>query len=103
MDIERLVLRVVRDTVAQLRYRTPIRTAAVGANGAALFSVFTPAPFGSKPGAIAQEHVTGDIPDEGFESPIHVMVTDGTGRATLAVLRGSGEPVFLTGGPQSPQ
>ena len=95
MDIEALVLRVVRDAVAHRRYRMPIRTAAVGANGAVLFTEFTPAPLGSPKGSVAQNHVTGQIPDEGFEAPLHVMVTDATGRATVAMFRGSGDPVWL--------
>ncbi|MEM6294838.1 MAG: hypothetical protein AAGA54_26435 [Myxococcota bacterium] len=102
MDIEALVLRVVRDAVARFRYRMPMRTAAVGANGAVLFSEFTPAPLGSPKGSITQEHVTGKIPDAGFESPIHVMITDATGRATVAVFRGAGEPVFQDDVPQAP-
>ena len=56
-DIEAVVLRAVRDTVQRFRYRTPIRTAAMGANGAALFSVFTDAPVlaaACHPGAIAR-------------------------------------------------
>lgn len=94
VDVEALVLRVVRDAIARYRYRTPIRTAAVGSNGASLFSEFTQAPFGSAKGSITQKHITGEIPDEGFATPIHVMVTDGTGRATIATLRGGTDPVF---------
>ena len=95
MDVEDLVLRVVRDAVAHRRYRLPIRTAAVGGNGAALFTEFTAPPFSSAKGSIAQTHVTGKIPDEGFEAPIHVMVTDSTGRATVAMFRGGGDPLWL--------
>lgn len=95
MDIEDLVLRVVRDAVAHRRYRMPMRTAAVGANGAVLFTEFSAAPFGSPKGSIAQTHVTGQIPDDGFEAPVHVMITDATGRATVAMFRGGGDPVWL--------
>jgi len=95
MDIEDLVLRVVRDAVAHRRYRMPMRTAAVGANGAVLFSEFTAPPFGAAKGSIAQTHVTGQIPDEGFGAPVHVMITDATGRATVAMFRGGGDPLWL--------
>ena len=95
MDIEQLVLRVVRDAVARRSYRMPMRTAAVGSNGAVLFSEFTAPPFGADKGSITQTHVTGKIPDEGFEAPIHVMITDATGRATVAMFRGTGDPIYL--------
>lgn len=73
----------------------PMRTAAVGANGAVLFSEFTAPPLGAAKGSITQTHVTGKIPDEGFEAPLHVMITDATGRATVAMFRGGGDPVYL--------
>jgi len=95
MDIEQLVLRVVRDAVAHRRYRLPMRTAAVGANGAVLFTEFKAAAPTSPRGSVAQTHVTGQIPDDGFEAPVHVMVTDATGRATVAMFRGGGEPLWL--------
>ncbi len=94
MDVEALVLRVVRGAVARFKYRLPIRTAAVGANGAVLFTAFSSAPITAARGSITQTHITGEIPEEGFQAPVHIMVTDATGRATVAMFRGAGEPTF---------
>lgn len=98
MDIETTLRRILLEAIKTYGFRLPVTIATVAANDAVLFTRFTAAPPGSPPGSVSLEHVTGHIDeDAGFLAPIHLMVRDSTGRAKLAVQRGSGQPVFVDG------
>lgn len=96
MDIEAIILAVVRELIKTHKFRLPMTIASVGANGSVLFTRMAPTPPGAPPGSVEQEHVTGEIDDEGFLAPIHMMVVDATGRAKLAIHRGVGDPVIVS-------
>lgn len=96
MDVETVLQKVVRAALKDHHFRLPLTIATVAANDAVLFTRFSPAPEGSAAGSVSQVHVTGHVDDEaGFMAPIHMMVRDATGRAKLAVARGTGEPAFV--------
>ncbi len=95
MDIEAVLASLLRELVTRHGFRLPVTIASVGHNGAVLFTRFTPAPLGAKRGSVEQEHVTGQIADEGFLAPVHLMATDATGKARLAVQKKNGPPQVL--------
>ncbi|MCA9653095.1 MAG: hypothetical protein KC501_24485 [Myxococcales bacterium] len=95
MDIEAVLAALLRELLARHGFRLPVTVASVGRNGAVLFTRFTAAPSGSARGAVEQEHVTGEIEDEGFLAPVHLLATDATGKARLAVQRRHGPPLVL--------
>ena len=92
VDLEAIITEVVAQLRARFRYRLPINVATIAANGAVLFTRVTTA---EAAGAVTLEHVAGDVGDEGFEAPFHLMATDATGRVRLAVARGSGPPSLM--------
>lgn len=95
MDIEAVLASLLRQLLAQHGFRLPVTVASVGRNGAVLFTRFSTAPTGSARGSVEQEHVTGEIEDEGFLAPVHLLATDATGKARLALQRRAGGPIVL--------
>jgi hypothetical protein len=91
VNLDETITTLVRRVVAELKWRLPIMVATVSANGGFVFSRVTAA----APGSVAIEHVTGEVADEGLMAPLHLMLTDATGRARLAVARGSGPPALM--------
>ena len=95
MDVESIILALLREVIKTHRFRLPITVATVASNGSVLITRVTTPPPLSPAGSVEQEHVAGDIVDEGFLAPIHMMVTDATGRAKLAIQRGDGPPLIV--------
>jgi hypothetical protein len=95
LDLESIIKTLMLRVLTELRWRLPITVATVSKNGGVIFTRVTDAPAGSPPGSVAIEHVTGEVGDEGFEAPLHLMLTDATGRVRLAIARGSGPPALL--------
>lgn len=95
MDLETALHRIVGQLLNSEGFRLPIHVASLAANGASLFTRFEAPPAGSSPGAFTSEHVSGDVHDEGFLAPIHILVKDATGRIRLARQGPSGTPVFV--------
>lgn len=91
MDLETAIQRLTAQAIRTHGFRLPIYVASVAANGAVLFTRFEPPPVGSAPGSATSEHVTGDVGDEGFEAPIHLMAKDSAGRIRLARLTLTGD------------
>jgi hypothetical protein len=95
VDLDAVIAALVRRVLAELKWRLPITVATVSANGGVVFTRVTAAPPGSAAGSVAIEHVTGEVADEGFAAPLHLMLTDATGRVRLGLARGSGPPVLM--------
>lgn len=95
MDIEAVLASLLRQLIARHGFRLPVTVAAVGRNGAVLFTRFSAAPPGAAPGSVEQEHISGQIEDDGFLAPVHLLATDATGRARLCLQRRSGSPRVL--------
>ena len=95
MDLDSVITALVRRLLAELRWRLPINVATVSVNGGVVFTRVTAPPPGSPSNTVAIEHVTGEVGDEGFEAPLHLMFVDATGRVRLGLARGSGPPVLL--------
>lgn len=96
MDIETTLRRVLTEVLKKHGFRLPVTIASVAANGSVLFTRFTSPPPGAAPGSVEQEHVAGQLDDEGFLAPVNMLVTDATGKAELAIQRPSGDPVVVT-------
>jgi len=84
MDLESAIDRLVSRLIKRDGFRLPLHVASVAANGAVLFTRYEAAPPGSPPGSVSSEHVTGDVGDEGFGAPIHIMVKGAAGRVHVA-------------------
>lgn len=95
MDVESAIIRLVRDVLVQAKFRLPIQVATVAANGACLFTRMTAPPPNAPKGSATLEHITGEVDDDGFEAPIHFMLTDATMRVRVAVARGGAAPVLM--------
>ncbi len=95
MDLESIVTALVRRLLAELKWRLPITVATVSANGGVVFTRVSAPPPGSPINSVAIEHVAGEVGDEGFEAPLHLMFVDATGRVRLGLARGSGPPVLM--------
>ena len=95
MDIEAVLSALLRELIKAHGFRLPVTIASVGHNGAVLFTRFTAAPLGAKRGTVEQEHVTGDLPDDGFLAPVNLLATDATGKARMAKQGRSGPPHIL--------
>jgi hypothetical protein len=81
--------------VGKYGFRLPIHVASISPNGSVLFTRFTAPPPPSKPGSVELEHVTGNLEDEGFLTPVHMLATDATGRSKTGLKRATGDPVIL--------
>ncbi len=95
MDLETAIQRTVGLLVKTEGFVLPLHVASVAANGASLFTRFEAPPPGSPPGTATSEHITGDVPDDGFLAPIHMLVKDATGKVRLAKLGPTGAPILL--------
>ncbi|MEM6992788.1 MAG: hypothetical protein AAF721_19895 [Myxococcota bacterium] len=80
MDLETAIHSVVAKLVKSEGFTLPLHVASLAANGASLFTRIEAPPRGSPPGTVSSEHVTGDVPDDGFLAPIHLLVKDAAGR-----------------------
>jgi hypothetical protein len=87
MDIEDIIRKAAGLARRDHGLRIPLTIAAVSANGSCVFTRFTPAPPGQAPGAVEEEHVAGHLEPDGMQTPIHLLVTDATGRTLLLVQR----------------
>lgn len=96
MDIEAVILSAARTARSEHGLRVPLTIAAVSPNGSCVFTRLTPAGPGHPAGAIEQEHVAGHLEGDGMQTPLHLLVTDATGRVLLLVQRpGAGAPIVL--------
>jgi hypothetical protein len=101
MDIEDVIRKAAGVARREHGFRVPLTVAAVSASGSCVFTRFTPAPPGHPPGAVEEEHVAGYADGDGMQTPIHLLVTDATGRALLLVQRPmAAAPVVLPLAPE---
>ena len=89
MDLETAIERLVGRVLKSDGFRLPVYVASIAANGAVLFTRFEAAGAGT----VTSEHVAGEVGDNGFQMPVHLMVKDATGRVRVA--RHSGEATVL--------
>lgn len=95
MDLETAIERLAARVLKGDGFRLPLYVASIAANGAVLFTRFEAAPPGSPPGSVTSEHVTGEVGDDGFQMPVHLMIKDATGRVRIARHTGQGAPTFI--------
>ncbi len=95
MDIETVLAALLRELLTQHGFRLPITVASVGVGGSVLFTRFTATSATAPRGSVEQEHIAGELGDEGIAAPVHLMATDATGRARMAVQRPHGPLVVL--------
>lgn len=101
MNVEAVIRTVVRELVVKRDFRLPLHIATLAANGASLVTRIEAPPADAEPLSVTQTHVAGDVGDEGFASPLHLLITDATGRVRVAIARGRGAPTFLVPVPES--
>jgi len=92
--MEGTLLSVVRELIARHDFRLPIQAASLSANGASLVTRVEEPSQGNRPGSVVIRHVAGDVGDEGFVTPVHILLTDSLGRARVAITRGTGVPTL---------
>ena len=95
MDLETAIERLAARVLKADGFRLPLYVASIAANGAVLFTRFEQSPPGSPPGTITSEHVTGEVGDDGFQMPVHLMIKDATGRIRIARHTGQGAPTLI--------
>lgn len=87
MDLEGIIRSAAGSARREHGLRLPLTVACVSVNGSCVFTRFTAAPPGHSAGAVEEEHVAGHLDPNGMEAPIHLLVTDATGRVLVFVQR----------------
>lgn len=101
MDLEGIIRSAASTARREHGWRLPLTVAAVSTNGSCVFTRFTAASPGLPPGAVEEEHVAGHLDPDGMQVPIHLLVTDATGRALLFVQRpAASAPVLVPLAPE---
>lgn len=92
MDLETAIQRIVGKLIAAQGFMLPITVSSVAANGGVLCTRFETAPTSAPRGTATLEHIAGDVPDDGFAAPIHMLFKDAAGRVALWRQGPMGEP-----------